>query len=452
MAFFDATVVTVALPTIERDLDLGLTGAQWVVLSYSLALAAFYLVGGALGDRYGRRRVFAAATVGFAAASALAGAAPTGELLIAARTLQGVSGAVLTPASLGLLRDTYGAESGRAIGLWSSLTAVSTVAGPPAGGALVEWVSWRVIFFVNLPIAAGTVALALAGRRGERAAEARPLDIPGAALAALGFGALTYGLVEAGDDGFADPAVAGALGLAAAALGTFLVFEARTATPMLPLGLFRTRNLTVANVETFLVYAALNASTFYLALYLQSVGFSPFEVGWLLAPASLVLILLAARFGRLADRRGPRLPLVAGPALLGVATLLFLLVDPASDWIEVLPGVCVFGLGLACFVAPITATALRSAPDRYSGIAAGVNSTISRLGGLVAIALVGLVIAAAYEGPGEPLAKDQRGVAAEESTDAFRAGMIATAVLAFAGAAVGLLGISDREYRDGEAA
>jgi EmrB/QacA subfamily drug resistance transporter len=449
MAFFDATVVVVALPTIERDLDLGLTGEQWVVLSYSLALASLYLVGGALGDRYGRRRVFAAATVGFAVASALAGAAPTPEILIAARTLQGIAGAVLTPTSLGLLRATFGRESGRAIGLWSSWTAVATIAGPPAGGALVEWVSWRFVFFVNLPLAGVTVALALAGGRDERPHDGGRLDIPGAVLAALAFAALTFGLVEAGRDGFDAPAAWTALAAATVAIVAFLAFERRTAEPMLPLDLFRRRNFSVGNAETFLVYAALNAAMFYLALYLQTVGFSPFEAGWLLAPASVILVLLAARFGRVADRRGPRVLLTAGPALIGGGTLLFVLLGREPEWSRVLPGVLVFGLGLALTVAPITATVLRSAPDRYSGVAAGVNSTISRLGGLVAIALVGLVIASAYDGPGQPLAKDQGGEAARASLDAFRTGMLATGALAFAGAAIGLAGLSDREYREG---
>ena len=442
IAFVDATVVSVALPTIERDLDLGLTGEQWVVLSYSLALGSLYLTGGALGDRFGRRETFAVGTIGFVAASALAGAAPNAGVLIAGRALQGVAGAVLTPTSLGLLRATFGRESGRAIGIWTAWTSAAGVAGPPVGGAIAEWASWRLIFFVNIPLGAAAVSLALAARREpEVERERRPLDLPGAALAAAGLGALAFGLVEAGRDGFGAVASWAPLAAAAPLLVVFLMFEARARAPMLPLSLFRPRELAVANAETFLVYAALSAVAFYLALYLQSTGFSAFATGALMTPASLVLIALGARFGTVADRVGVRPLLAAGPMVVGCGTLLFLLLGPASGWPLVLPGILVFGLGIAMTVAPITTAALRSAPDRHAGLAAGVNATISRVGALVAIAVVGIVVAAAYDGRGEPLAKDQHGAAAQASTTAFRAGMAVAAGLAFAGGAVGLLGL-----------
>jgi EmrB/QacA subfamily drug resistance transporter len=451
LAFIDATVVIVALPTIERDLDLGLSGQQWVLLSYSLALAALYLVAGAVGDRRGRRETFVVGVAGFAVASLLAAVAPNGEFLIGARALQGVFGAFLTVNSLALLREVYGAESGRAIGLWTAFTSVATVAGPPAGGALVEWISWRWIFFVNLPLAAVAVALVLAGRSPERAEQrVGRLDLPGAALAAIGFGSLTYGMVEGADDGFAD--YWWAFVIAAASLAAFAVVERRTAEPMLPFELFRRRNFTAANLETFLVYAALQGNFVFVLIYLQFLGFSPFQAGLIEIPTSVIMIALAARFGMLADRFGPRLFLTAGPALLGFGTLLFLFIDEKSDfWIAGVAGLALFALGLAMLVAPITATALSSAPSEYAGIASGVNSTVSRLGGLLAVAVVGLVIALVFEGQvgqtdAVPLETDQTSPELRDaSIDGFRAGMLVVAGLAFAGAAVGAFGISNKQ-------
>jgi EmrB/QacA subfamily drug resistance transporter len=453
LAFIDATVVIVALPTIEEDLGLGLTGQQWIFLSYSLALAALYLVGGAIGDRYGRRTIFMVGAGGFALASLLAGAAPNEAVLILARTLQGVAGAFLTTNSLALLRAVYGAESGRAIGLWTSFTSVATILGPPAGGALVEWVSWRWIFLLNLPLAAAAVVLALLGRGDEAKPERTGrLDLPGAALAATGFGFLTYGLVEGADRGFGG--IWWAFVIAVAALLAFVVVERRVAQPMLPFELFRERNFAAANAETFLVYAGLYGFFVFFTLYLQFLGFSPFVAGLLNIPSSIVMILLAARFGGLADRHGPRLYLTAGPALIGTGTLVFCLVEEKSEfWTFGLVALILFSLGLAMMVAPITATALKSAPERYAGIASGVNSTVSRLGSLVAISLIGLVITLVFEARTDdadavPLAKDQVSLELRDaSVSAFRAGMVLAAAFAFAGAAVGAVGISNRAVR-----
>jgi len=451
LAFIDATVVIVALPTIERDLDLGLSGQQWVLLSYSLALAALYLVAGAIGDRVGRREVFIAGAVGFAAASTLAGLAPSAEVLIVARLLQGVAGALLTTNSLALLREVYGREAGRAVGLWTALTSVATIAGPPAGGALVEWVSWRWIFFVNLPLAATAVALALLGRSTHREEHrVGALDIPGAVLAATGFGALTYGMVEGAERGFGG--LWWAFALAAVALVAFVVVERRSGDPMLPLDLFRRRNFAAANLETFFVYAALGGNFVFLTLYLQFLGFTPFEAGLFSIPTSAIMIALAARFGSLADRHGPRLYLTAGPVLIGAGTLLFLLLEERSDfWTFGLAGLVLFALGLAMLVAPITSTALSSTPEQYAGIASGVNQTVSRLGNLLAIAAIGLVITLVFEASGGSeeavaLAAGQREPELRAaSIDAFRAGMVVTALLAFAGAIVAGLGISNAE-------
>ena len=455
LAFIDATVVFVALPTIERDLELGLTGQQWIVLSYSLSLAALYLAAGAIGDRYGRRSAFIAGAVGFAVASALAGAAPNGELLILARALQGVAGAFLTTNSLALIRGVYGEDAGRAIGLWTAFTSVATIAGPPAGGALVEFVSWRWIFFINLPLAVVTVVLARLGRCQEQAdLRVGRLDLPGAALAALGFGTLTFGLVEGAERGFGD--VWWAFAVAVPALVAFVYVERRSAEPMLPFALFRERNFAASNAVTFLVYGALYGQLVFSQLFLQFIGFSPFEAALIGIPASLIMILLASRFGALADRHGPRLYLTAGPFAVGVGILLLLLVSDREDfWIPGMASIVVFALGLAMLVAPITATALKSAPPKFAGIASGVNSTVSRLGNLIAVAVIGVVVTLVFDSQvgtesAVPLAKDQQGEELREaSLDAFRAGMTLAAALAFAAAAAAALWISDSEARAG---
>jgi EmrB/QacA subfamily drug resistance transporter len=441
MAFVDATVVNVALPAIGRDLGLGLAGRQWVFLVYSLALAALYLPAGAIGDKVGRRRVFLLGTGGFALASALAGAAPDGAFLLTGRALQGIAAAFLSTTSLALLRSTFGAESGRAVGLWTAWTGIATIAGPPAGGALVEWASWRLIFLVNLPLAAAAALLA------HRYAADPPsdnlslgsFDVVGAGLLAGGLALGTYGLVEQGEWW--------ALGAGLVLVAAALVWEARVREPMLPLALFRERAFAAANAETFLVYAALSGSGFFLVLYLQSVaGYSPLESSLPMVPTSLVLLLLAGRFGRLADRHGPRLYLTVGPALIAAGMLLWTGVTSRGSWPWLGGGVALFALGLAMTVAPITATALAAAPERLAGVAAGVNNTVSRVGGLVAVAVVGATIAAVYDGPGTPLTGS--GVH-DPSVHAFRAGMLVAAGLAAAGAVVGAVWIPGRRRHMG---
>ncbi|MGZ8694940.1 MAG: MFS transporter [Gaiellaceae bacterium] len=455
LAFLDVTVVIIAMPTIESDLDLGLSGEQWIYLSYSLALASLYLVGGAVGDRYGRREVFMVAVAGFALASLLAAVAPNGGVLIAARLLQGIAGAFVTTNSLALLRETYGKEAGRAIGLWTSFTGIVTIAGPPVGGALVEWASWRWIFLLNLPFAAATVWFARAGRcRKQAATRVGRLDLPGAALIAVGVGSLTYALVEGADRGFAG--YSWLFLVSGVALIAFLVVESRKENPMLPLELFRIRNFTAANSATFLVYAAIGAWLVYPTLYIQSLGLSPFVTSLFLAPTTLVMILLAPRFGALADKHGPRLYLTVGPALLGCAALVFMLVDTeAKVWVFGVIALALFSFGLAMLVAPITSTALKSVPEKYAGIASGINTTFSRIGNLLAVAVAGLIVTVVFERNGGsssqvPLAKGQTGEAVRDaSIDAFRAGMAVVAALAFAGAAVSALAISNREARAG---
>ena len=451
LAFIDASVVIVALPTIERSLDFGLAGEQWVFLAYSLALAALYLPAGAVGDRLGRREVFAAGVAGFAAASALAGAAPDGAVLIVARTLQGIAGAFVTTNSLALLRETYGRESGRAVGLWTSFTSVATIGGPPVGGAIVQWVSWRWIFFLNLPLAAACIYLARAGRCPQRERHrVGHLDLPGAALAGVSFGALTYGMVSGAAHGFGS--VWWTFVVAGAALAGFVAVEQVVAEPMLPFALFRNRNFALANLETFFVYGALGADFFYVTIYLQFLGFSPLAAGLAGVPGSVVMIVLAPRFGRLADERGPRAFLFSGAILIAAGLALLSFVESRADfWRFGVAGLAVFSVGLAALVAPITSTALAAAPERFSGIASGVNSTVSRLGNLLTVAVLGLVVLLVFKANGGaggvPLAQGQHAPKLHSaSVDSFRVAMLIAAGLAVAGAVVAL-GVSDREAR-----
>jgi EmrB/QacA subfamily drug resistance transporter len=435
------TAVNVAVPAIGADLDIDLGGQQWVILSYSLALASLYLVAGALGDRLGRRKMFMIGATAFAVASALGGIAPSAAVLIVARVLQGAAGALLTTGSLSLLRSTFAEESGRAIGIWTAGTGAVSLAGPPLGGALVEWASWRWIFYINLPLALGAVYLAWLGRgaRTRREATTSRLDVLGAALVALGLGLVTYGIVQGGEQGFA--AIAWAFAGGGVALAAFVVRELRARDPLLPLFLFRDRDFTLVNVTTLLIYSALAGSTFFLVLFLQSVvGYTPFEAGLLLLPSTLVMLALAPRFGRLADRLGARLFLVAGPLVMATGMLLWLRVDDRTLWDGLLPGLVLYGLGLSMIVAPITAAAMTAAPERYSGVAAG----FSRLGSLFAVAVLGLVVSLVFAARTDdpdlvPLAlgEDSPQFVAG-STDAFRAAMIVAAALAVGGSAAAL--------------
>jgi EmrB/QacA subfamily drug resistance transporter len=439
------TAINVALPEIRRDFEIGFGAQQWIMLSYSLALASLYLVAGALDDRLGRRRMFIVGTAGFALASSLGGIAPSAAVLVLARILQGAAGALLTTGSLSLLRSTFGDESGRAIGIWATGTGAVALGGPPLGGALVEWASWRWIFFLNVPLAVAAISLAWIAQRGTTRPEAprSKLDVLGAGLVAVGIGTLTYGLVQGGEQGFRH--VAWAYLLAGASLGLFIVREWRTRDPLLPLSLFRSRDFAFVNVATFLIYSAVAGSTFFLVLFLQSVvGYTPFETGLLLLPSTAVILLLAARFGRLSDRYGPRTFLVVGPMVMAAGMLLWLRVDDRSLLDGLLPGLVLYGLGLSMIVAPITSAALTTAPGRYSGLAAGINSTFSRLGSLLAIAILGVVVSLVFAARTEdsdlvPFALGQESPEfVAGSTDAFRAAMILAAALALAGSLTAL--------------
>jgi EmrB/QacA subfamily drug resistance transporter len=391
LAGIDATAVGIALPSIGREFDVGLGSLQWVVTAYTLTLAGLLLVAGSLGDRYGRRRVFVIGVAWFAIASLACGIAPSAPTLIAARALQGVGGALLTPGSLAILQASFApAERGRAIGAWSGLSGVAVAIGPFLGGWLVQVVSWRLIFFINLPLAVIVIAVATVHVPESRDEDATGrIDVLGGALISAALLGFVYGLIEAPDLGWTSPPTLTALVGGAVGLGLFLAHELRTAGPMLPLGLFRSMQFSATNVVTFVVYGALGGAMFLLPVQLQQVsGYSPTKAGTALVPVTVVMLLLSSYSGALASRIGPRLQMSAGPLVIAASFLLLGGVGTGASYAtELLPGVLVFGLGLAIIVAPLTAVALSSAGN-HAGIASAVNNDVARTAGLIAVAVL----------------------------------------------------------------
>jgi EmrB/QacA subfamily drug resistance transporter len=400
VVFLDGTVVNVALPAIGDGLHAGLAGQQWVVEAYLLTMVSLLLVGGSLGDQFGRRRMYVAGLIGFGATSVLCALAPSDEFLVGARALQGIAGALLVPGSLAIVAATFeGAERGRAVGTWTAWTGIATVLGPAGGGALIALLSWRAIFWVNLPLIAVTALLTLRAVEESRDPDAfRGIDWLGIALSAAGLGGPVFALIEQPTHGWGDPLVWVPLLAGTACFALFLLHEARARHPMLDLGLFRIRNFAVANLTTLAAYAGLIGGLFFVGLYLQQVaGYSALEAGLATTPVSLLLFFLSPRFGRLASGTGPRLPMTAGPIVAGLGLLLMLRVGASADYFtDVLPAIVVFGLGLAATVAPLTATVLDSVEERRVGIASGVNNGVSRVAGLLAIAVLGAVISAHF--------------------------------------------------------
>ena len=392
IAAIDATVVGIALPAIGRDFSTDMATLQWVVTAYTLTLAGLLLVAGALGDRYGRRRVFLIGVIWFALASVLCGIAPNAPVLIAARALQGVGAALLTPGSLAILEASFAPEDrGRAIGAWSGLSGAATAIGPFLGGWLVDAGSWRLIFAINLPIAALVVAMAWQHVQESHDPEATGrVDMTGGALVTLGLVGLTYGLIEGPNSGWTSPAVLTALVGGVLFLAAFAVQEYRTRNPMLPLSLFSSTQFTATNVVTFVVYGALGGALFLLPIQLQQVsGYTALQAGISLLPLTVIMLALSARSGALAARIGPRLQMSVGPILVGAGLALFILVDGDGDYLtEVLPAVTVLGLGLATTVAPLTATVLAAVPARHAGIASAVNNDVARAAALIAVAVL----------------------------------------------------------------
>jgi EmrB/QacA subfamily drug resistance transporter len=396
----DSTAINVALPAIAEDLGGGLAGQQWTANAYLLTLSSFLLIGGSLGDLIGERRVFFAGVLGFGVTSLLCALAPTIELLVAARALQGISGALLTPAALAVIVRTFSeSERGQAVGAWTAWGGIGTVLGPVIGGQLVDSASWRWIFLINLPLVLGT--LFIVSRAVPADAPREPgarLDLTGAALCALGLAALTFGLIEQPVRGWSDPLIVGTLIGGVALLTGFVVYERHASHPMLPLALFKRRNFAAGNIETFAMYGGLSVVFFLLVLFLQGVaGYSALEAGAASVPVTLVMFVLAARFGRLADRHGPRWFMGSGPLVCAAGLMLMLRLDADVDyWTELLPALLVFALGLAIVVAPLTATVLSDADDHNAGIASAVNNAIARVAGLIAIAAIGALVAAQY--------------------------------------------------------
>jgi EmrB/QacA subfamily drug resistance transporter len=475
IVFVDQTVVNVALPALRADLDASLADQQWVVEAYLLLLASLVLVGGSLGDLYGRRRIFAIGVAGFGAASLVCAIAPSIGLLIAARALQGAFGALLVPSSLAIITAVYGPkERAAAIGAWTAGTSAAIAVGPPLGGLLIDTLSWRVIFAMNVPlvlVCLWLIARAVPEAPGDRA---HKIDAFGSLLCALGLAGPVYALIQQPTLGWSDPQVwiPGVAGLGA--LGAFFAYERIARDPMLPLAIFRSRNFAVGNIVTLAAYAGLGAATFFVALFLQQVaGYSAFEAGLALLPITLLLVTLSRRFGALTARVGPRLLMTAGPAVTGVGLLLFVRIDERADYLtQVLPGTIVFGLGLAMTVAPLTATVLEAADRRHAGIASGVNNAVARVASLLAIAAVGAIVSAQFTSdidqrvrgdafapadygyiqqakarpltlPGSRSSTYLREQAQAANVGAFHTGMIVTALLMIGGGLIALIGIQN---------
>ncbi|MFI2377196.1 MFS transporter [Streptomyces sp. NPDC018964] len=427
MALLDSTVVNVALPRIGRDLDADLAALQWTVNAYMVTLAGLILLGGALGDRYGRRKVFVVGVLWFAAASLLCGLAPNAGVLIAARALQGVGGALLTPGSLALIQATFHPDDrGRAVGLWSGFGGIGAAVGPFVGGWLVDGPGWRWVFLLNVPLALLCAPVAVRhvpeSTGGEH--EGR-FDVLGAALGAVALALVTYALIEAGE-GSLLVTVTAVAGLAAAV--AFVLVEKRRPHPMMPLDIFASRQFTAVNLVTLCVYAAFGGFFFLAALQLQVVvGWSALAAGTALLPTTALMLLLSARSGELGDRIGPRIPLTVGPLLCAAGMLLMLRVGPGASYAtEVLPALLVLGLGMVTLVAPLTATVLASVATARAGLASGINNAAARAAGLVAVAALPLLAGMGPEAYRLPDAFD----------DAFRRAMVLCAAVLAAGSAI----------------
>lgn len=494
IVFLDSTVVNVALKAIGAELPtsfLGvLEGQAYVVNGYLLTVSALLILAGALADRVGRRRMFLVGLIGFGASSALCGAAPTMELLVGFRLIQGVFGAILVPTSLAIITATFsGEERGRAFGIWAAASGATTIAGPLVGGFVVDALTWRLVFLMNIPLVVGAVAAAwpnLDESRDETAA--RHLDWLGAAVIAVGVGGLTFGAIRGQQSDWRDVAAFAALGIGALASAAVVPLMARRSDPLVPLGLFRSRNFSVTNVSTVLIYGALYVCSYVQAIFLQgSLGYSALAAGIATVPSSLLLVFASTRAGTLAARVGPRIFMTVGPVLMAAGLLWLVrlpstsaawdaalvqpasLLPPASFWIDVVPGMVVYGAGLAILVAPLTTALMTSVPARNSGLASAINNALSRIGPLLAGAAIFVALTATYYGSlhaAQPqldttapavreqftafkapasVPADELQAARSSSTDAFHVAMLISAGLCLAGAAVNGWGIRNSQ-------
>jgi EmrB/QacA subfamily drug resistance transporter len=482
IVFLDSTVVNVALPAIQQDLDTGLAGQQWVVEAYMLTLVSLMLVGGSLGDLYGRRRLFVIGLCGFAVTSVLCAISPTDEALVAARALQGIAGALLVPGSLAILAATFEGEArGRAVGLWTAWAGISTLIGPAGGGLLVE-IDWRWIFWVNIPLIAGTLLLTRRAVDESTDPDAvHGIDGVGIALSAAGLAGPVFALIEQPKYGFSDPIVFVPLLGGIVCLGAFVWWERRARAPILPLELFKSHNFSAVNLATLCVYAGLIGASLFITLFLQQVaGYTAFEAGAATTPVTVLMFLLSGRFGALAGRIGPRLPMGLGPLIAAAGLALLVGLDSDPDYpTDILPALLLFGLGLSMTVAPLTTTVLDSVEERHVGVASGVNNAVARVAGVLAIAALGAVVSAQFSSSldertaGEPIgaeaqaaiddAKEQPlsggdvgGMPAAEaqalgeaivasSESAFHLGMLLAAALMTIGGAIALVSVRNPE-------
>jgi EmrB/QacA subfamily drug resistance transporter len=426
MAFLDGTVVNVALPDIGEDFGATTSSLQWILNGYLLTLASLILLGGSLGDRYGRKRVFSIGVGLFTVASALCAAAPNVDMLIAARLLQGVGGALLTPGSLALIEASFRpGDRARAIGAWSGLGGVAAAIGPLVGGYLIGAISWRAIFLINIPLGAFVIWAAARHVPESRDPGATGrLDLTGSVLTALGLAGTTYALIEAPEKGASAAILVTGIG-GVLALIAFFVHEHRTANPMLPLSIFSSRQFSAANGVTFVVYAALGGVFFLLVSFLQiSMGYTPIEAGSASLPVTFLMLVFSARAGALAQRIGPRIPLTVGPLVIALGLAWMSMIEPGDSYVgSILPSVIVFGLGLTLVVAPVTATVLAAADSNHSGIASGVNNAVARVAGLLAVAVLPVIAGLTGDNFYDPQAM----------TDGFQIGMMTCAALALAG-------------------
>lgn len=434
----DGSIVNVALPAIEQDLGGGLSAQQWVVNAYLLTLASLILIGGSLGDIYGERRVFELGLIAFGACSLACALAPDVEVLIVARALQGAAGALVTPSSLAIIVAAFGpSERGAAIGSWTAWGGISAVVGPLAGGLIVDRVSWRWVFAVNLPLVMMTLPLIRSAVAPSTRLEHRRVDYVGAGLCSLGLAGVVFALIEQPHYGWTSAVILVPLVGGAVALGLFIAHERRTSAPMLKLELFARRNFAVGNAETLALYAGIGILFFYLVIYLQQVaGYTALESGLATLPVTVLMFVLSRRFGALADRYGPRFFMGVGPLVAAAGIFLLLGVGMQPSYVsEVLPAMVVFSLGLSLTVAPLVATVLADADESDAGIASAINNAVARVAGLVGVSVVGVVIA-------ETLVGDTF-AANSESVQAFHQVVLICGLLVAAGGVAGAVGITN---------